>query len=86
LRRTGEPAGRRPYARLERRAAGGRRRDDRAGWISGISASDQAVDAIELALSDAGLNNGDVDGLITCRNLHTRQAIDEPPGRQWRAQ
>lgn len=38
-------------------------------------------DAIGLAVADAGLRKEDIDGLITSRNLHTREGIDEQIGR-----
>ena len=50
------------------------------GELPGRSANSIAVEAIELALADAGLTKADVDGLITCRNLQTRTGIDEQVG------
>jgi acetyl-CoA acetyltransferase len=50
------------------------------GELPGRSANSIAVEAIELALADAGLTKNDVDGLITCRNLQTRSGIDEQIG------
>jgi acetyl-CoA acetyltransferase len=50
------------------------------GELTGRSANQIAVEAIELALADAGLTKADVDGLITCRNLQTRAGIDEQVG------
>lgn len=51
------------------------------GELPGRSANEIAAEAIELALADAGLEKDDVDGLITCRNLHGRACIDEQVGR-----
>jgi acetyl-CoA acetyltransferase len=51
------------------------------GELPGKSANEIAVEAIALALDDAGLTKDDVDGLITCRNLHNREGIDEQIGR-----
>jgi acetyl-CoA acetyltransferase len=51
------------------------------GELPGKSANEIAVDAVRLALADAGLRKDDVDGLITCRNLNTREGIDEQVGR-----
>lgn len=50
------------------------------GELPGRSANDIAAEAIQLALDDAGLTKADVDGLITCRNLRTRNGIDEQVG------
>jgi acetyl-CoA acetyltransferase len=50
------------------------------GELPGRSANDIAAEAVALALHDAGLSKDDVDGLITCRNLHTRSGIDEQVG------
>jgi acetyl-CoA acetyltransferase len=50
------------------------------GEHPGRSANEIAVEAVELALADAGLTKDDVDGLITCRNLRTRDGIDEQIG------
>jgi len=50
------------------------------GEIPGKSANEIAAMAIDLALRDAGLTKDDVDGLITCRNLHNREGIDEQVG------
>ncbi|MGK3954522.1 thiolase C-terminal domain-containing protein [Microbacterium sp. I2] len=50
------------------------------GELPGRSANAIAVDAIELALADAGLRKADVDGLITCRNLQAHVGIDEQVG------
>lgn len=50
------------------------------GEIPGKTANEIAVDAVALALADAGLTKADVDGLITCRNLHNREGIDEQIG------
>lgn len=51
------------------------------GELPGRSANEIAAEAIELALAEAGLDKTDVDGLITCRNLHGRACIDEQVGR-----
>jgi len=50
------------------------------GELPGRTANEIAVEAIALALADAGLTKDDVDGLITCRNLHARSGIDEQVG------
>ncbi|CDJ99823.1 conserved hypothetical protein [Microbacterium sp. C448] len=50
------------------------------GELPGRTANEIAIEAIELALVDAGLTKADVDGLITCRNLHDRFGIDEQIG------
>ena len=50
------------------------------GELPGLSANEIAVDAIALALADAGLEKSDVDGLITCLNLSTRAGKDEQIG------
>ncbi|MBO9577459.1 MAG: thiolase family protein [Microbacteriaceae bacterium] len=50
------------------------------GELPGRSANGIAVEAIELALADAGLTKHDVDGLITCRNLQAHVGIDEQIG------
>lgn len=52
----------------------------RQGELPGRSANDIAAEAIDLALTDAGLTKSDVDGLITCRNLTERSGIDEQVG------
>ena len=50
------------------------------GTLPGRSANEIAVEAIQEALADAGLEKKDVDGLITCRNLRSREGIDEQIG------
>jgi acetyl-CoA acetyltransferase len=50
------------------------------GQFPDLSANEIAVDAIELALADAGLTKADVDGLITCQNLRTHAGTDEQIG------
>ncbi|NMO89495.1 thiolase C-terminal domain-containing protein [Actinomycetospora sp. TBRC 11914] len=50
------------------------------GQFPGRSANEIAVEAIELALADAGLEKSDVDGLITCQNLRSRAGTDEQIG------
>lgn len=50
------------------------------GTLPGRSANEIAVEAIQEALADAGLDKNDVDGLITCRNLWSREGIDEQIG------
>jgi acetyl-CoA acetyltransferase len=50
------------------------------GEFPGRSANEIAVEAIELALADAGLEKADVDGLITCQNLRSRAGTDEQIG------
>jgi acetyl-CoA acetyltransferase len=50
------------------------------GELPGLSANEIAVDAIELALEDAGLEKSDVDGLITCKNLRSNIGTDEQIG------
>lgn len=50
------------------------------GELPGRTANSIAVEAIELALADAGLTRSDVDGLITCRNLQAHAGIDEQVG------
>jgi acetyl-CoA acetyltransferase len=50
------------------------------GQFPGLSANEIAVDAIELALADAGLMKSDVDGLITCQNLRSHIGTDEQIG------
>lgn len=50
------------------------------GELPGMSANEIAVQAVALALADASLTKHDVDGLITCRNLGTRDGIDEQIG------
>lgn len=52
----------------------------RQGQLPGRTANDIAAEAIQLALDDAGISKQDVDGLITCRNLHGRACIDEQVG------
>jgi acetyl-CoA acetyltransferase len=42
------------------------------GELPGRSVEENAVDAIELALADAGLGRGDVDGLIACKSVQGR--------------
>lgn len=50
------------------------------GELPGRSANEIAVEAIQLALADAGLQKSDVDGLITCINLRSRVGTDEQIG------
>jgi acetyl-CoA acetyltransferase len=50
------------------------------GELPGRSANEIAVEAIELALADAGLQKSDVDGLITCMNLRSHVGTDEQIG------
>jgi acetyl-CoA acetyltransferase len=50
------------------------------GELPGLSANEIAVDAIELALADAGLAKSDIDGLITCINLRSHIGTDEQIG------
>jgi acetyl-CoA acetyltransferase len=50
------------------------------GELPGRSANEIAVEAIELALADAGLQKSDVDGLITCMNLRSHIGTDEQIG------
>jgi len=50
------------------------------GELPGRTANQIGVEAIELALADAGLTKADVDGLITCRNLQSHAGIDEQIG------
>lgn len=52
----------------------------RQGELPGQSANEIAVDAIRLALADAGLEKADVDGLITCKNLRSNTGTDEQIG------
>lgn len=39
------------------------------GEVPGVSVEELSVDAIQLALADAGLTLGDVDGLIACKSV-----------------
>ena len=50
------------------------------GQFPHLSANEIAVDAIELALADAGLTKADVDGLVTCQNLRSHAGTDEQIG------
>lgn len=50
------------------------------GELPGRSANEIAVEAIQLALDDAGLQKSDVDGLITCLNLRSHIGTDEQIG------
>ena len=50
------------------------------GELPGLSANEIAVDAVELALEDAGLAKSDVDGLVTCMNLRSHIGTDEQIG------
>lgn len=52
----------------------------RQGELPGRSANEIAVEAIELALREAGLSKSDVDGLITCRNVRSEIGNDEQIG------
>jgi acetyl-CoA acetyltransferase len=52
----------------------------RQGELPGQSANEIAVEAVELALADAGLTKDDVDGLITCKNLRSHVGTDEQIG------
>jgi acetyl-CoA acetyltransferase len=51
------------------------------GELPGRSANEIAVEAIDLALADAGLSKADVDGLVTCKNLRSPYGIDEQIGK-----
>ena len=50
------------------------------GELPGRSANEIAAEAIQLALDDAGITRTEVDGLITCKPLGTREGIDEQLG------
>lgn len=50
------------------------------GELPGRSADEIAVDAIRLALDDAGIGKHEIDGLITCRAPGRRTGIDEEVG------
>jgi acetyl-CoA acetyltransferase len=50
------------------------------GELPGRDAADIAVDAIELALADAGLTKEAIDGLITCRVGGTAAGVDTQVG------
>ncbi|GAA4553701.1 thiolase family protein [Pseudonocardia xishanensis] len=46
------------------------------GELAGRSANSIAVEAVALALADAGLQKSDLDGLITCQPVGTRSGTD----------
>jgi acetyl-CoA acetyltransferase len=50
------------------------------GELPGRDAADIAVDAIELALADAGLNKDAIDGLVTCRIGGSTAGVDTQVG------
>jgi acetyl-CoA acetyltransferase len=50
------------------------------GELPGSSADEVAVDAVELALREAGLDKSQVDGLITCRSNMGTKGIDTSIG------
>jgi acetyl-CoA acetyltransferase len=50
------------------------------GQFPGRSANELALEAIGLALDDAGIAKSDVDGLITCQNVFAHEGIDEQIG------
>ena len=52
----------------------------RQGELAGRTAEEIAVEAIALALADAGITKSDVDGLITCRVGGSRQGVDTSLG------
>lgn len=50
------------------------------GEIIGASANEIAVQAVEMALAEAGLDKNEIDGLITCKNLRSNVGTDEQIG------
>jgi acetyl-CoA acetyltransferase len=50
------------------------------GELPGRDAADIAVDAIELALADAGVTKDAIDGLITCRVGQSKAGVDTQVG------
>jgi acetyl-CoA acetyltransferase len=52
----------------------------RQGEIPDTSANEIAVQAVQLALAEAGIDKSEVDGLITCKNLRSNVGIDEQIG------
>jgi acetyl-CoA acetyltransferase len=52
------------------------------GRLPGQDADDLAIEALGLALAEAGLRKDDIDGLITCKSAGTDSGIDTEIGRK----
>jgi acetyl-CoA acetyltransferase len=52
------------------------------GKLPGRDADDIAIEALGLALAEAGLEKGDLDGLITCKSAGTDSGLDTEIGRK----
>lgn len=50
------------------------------GELPGLSSNEIAVQAARAALDDAGMDRGDIDGLVTCMPLHELAGTDEQIG------
>jgi acetyl-CoA acetyltransferase len=50
------------------------------GTLTGRSANDIAVEAMRLALDDAGMDKGELDGLITCKVFGSTEGVDTQIG------